>query len=325
MAGSVHKYKTKQDETRYFIMIETKDVYGKRKQRKKMGFITKRDAQKALIEAQNEINKGIYVEPSKMPYAEFMEQWFRTKKKGISIQTVKVYRMHLDTPFLGSILLSKLSTIDIDNFINEMFEKGLSPSTIKKSVNIIKNSLEHGIDIELIRKNVAKKATLPKENKIEMTVWNEEEINRFLKTAKEDRLYAFFFLALMTGMRKGEMLGLRWKDIDFENKKLTIYQILTQDSRIIIKGAKTKASNRSIQLSDSTIKVLKTHKALISEEKLLQGHSYQDQDLVFCTPIGTPIHSSNLRNRVFNPLIEKAKVPKIRIHDLRHHMPHSYY
>lgn len=137
-------------------------------------------------------------------------------------------------------------------------------------MNIIKNSLEHGINIELIKKNVAKKATLPKENKREINVWNEEEVNRFLKTAKEDRLYAFFFIALMTGMRKGELLALRWKDIDFENTRLSINQVLTQTKREIITGAKTKSSNRTIHLSDSTIKVLKSHKALTAKEKVIK-------------------------------------------------------
>lgn len=280
MAGSVHKYQLQNGQNRYYIMIETKDSSGKRKQKKKSGFKTKNDAQKALIEAQNEINKGIYVEPSKMPYTEFLKTWFRTKKKGLGIQTVEVYQMHLDRyiiPFLGNIQLSKLSTIDIDNFINDMLEKGLAPSTIKKSVNIIKNSLEHAIDLELIRKNVAKKATLSKEKKHEMNVWNEDEVNQFLKTAKGHRFYSFFYLALMTGMRKGELLGLRWKDIDFKNKKLTVNQVLTQKNKELIIGAKTKASHRTIDLSDSTIKVLKTHKAQNAQEKLQHGNSYQDR------------------------------------------------
>jgi integrase len=322
MAGSIHKYQTKAGKTKYMIMVEIgMDTKGKRKQKKISGFNTKKEAQIALVEAQSELNKGTYIEPKKMQYRAFVEEWFRTKQKSLGKQTIGVHKMYLDKyilPFLGNMSLAALKTIHINNFINDMHDKGYSPSTIKKAVNIIKNSLEYAIDIEILSKNVAKKATLPKEEKNEMQAWNEEEVNKFLKVAKNDRMYPLFYLALMSGLRQGELLGLRWKDIDLENHILTINQVLAHNGKDIIKGAKTKAGNRTINLSESTIQVLKAHRKTVLEEKLLNGKSYQDQDLVFCTQMGTPVHPSNLRNRVFNKLIEVAEVPKIRFHDLRH-------
>jgi integrase len=320
MAGSIHKYQTSKGETKWLYMLDI-GKEGKRKQKKKSGFKSEREAKKALRLAEAEVIQGTYIEPSKMTYGGFIDEWFRTKQKSLGKQTIEVHTMYLNKyiiPSLGNVPLSSLKTIHINNFINDMHEKNYSAATIKKAVNIIKNSLEYAIDIDLINKNVAKKATLPKEEKNEMQAWSEEEVNNFLKVAKNDSHYALFYLALMSGLRQGELLGLRWRDLDLENHFLTINQVLAHNGKDIIKGAKTKAGNRTINLSESTIQVLKTHRKLVLEEKLKNGKSYQDQDLVFCTALGTPIHPSNLRNRTFNKLIEAANVTKIRFHDLRH-------
>lgn len=320
MAGSIHKYETNKG-IRYMVMLETSNN-GKRKQKKKMGFKTKKEATAYMAEAQVDLNKGTYIEPSKVLYKDFMQKYFSIKKRSLGIQTIDVYQVHLKNyiiPSIGGIPLSNLKTDDIDKFISDMIDKGYAPATIKKAINIIKNSLEHAIDIELLNKNVAKKATLPQEIKTEMKIWNEAEVNKFLKVAKDSEYYCFFYIAIMTAMRKGEILGLRWKDIDFKKKQLTVKQVLSQDAKSFISGAKTKASNRTIDLSNSTLEVLKAQKAKIEQQKSILGNGYNsDHDLVIATQIGTPVDSSNLRKRIFSPLIEKADVPKIRIHDLRH-------
>jgi integrase len=320
MAGSIHKYQTTKGKTKWFYMLDI-NKEGKRKQKKKSGFKSERDARDALRLAEAEVIKGTYIEPSKMSYSAFVEEWFKTKKRKLGKQTIEVHKMYLDKyilPSLGEKTLAALKTSHIDDLIEKMHDKGYSPSTIKKAVNIIKNSLEYAVFHEVLIKNVAKKATLPKEEKNEMSVWNEEEVNRFLKAAKNDRLYPLFYLALMSGLRQGELLGLRWKDLDLENHFLTINQVLAHNGKDIIKGTKTKKSKRIVNLTESTVHVLKVHRKSVLEEKLLNGKSYQDQDLVFCTQMGTPVHPSNLRNRVFNKLIEAANVPKIRFHDMRH-------
>ncbi|MDA2267083.1 site-specific integrase [Bacillus cereus] len=113
------------------------------------------------------------------------------------------------------------------------------------------------------------------------------------------------------------MLGLRWKDIDLEKGHLNISQTLSHDGTTFLLGRKTKSSLRKILLSASTIAKLKKHRAAVLKEKLSQGEEYQDNDLVMCTPSGTPINPANVR-RSLNILIKKAAVPKIRFPDLRH-------
>lgn len=316
MKGSVKK----EGKSWYYVFSLDNDANGKRKQKKKRGFKTKKEAQKALAEAINDLNKGTYIEPSNTKYKNYLDQWFNTKQNTIGIQTAKVYKDYIKNriiPALGNFTLSKLSTIQIQSFINNMCEEGLSSSTVKKVYEIIRNSLEHAVDFELIPKNVASKVKLPKANKKEMNVWDEKEVNKFLKVAKADPAYIVFYLALTTGMRQGEILGLRWKDVDFEKGLINIKQTLSHDGKIFISGAKTKSSLRTINLPLSAIIVLKARKLTVSKEKLSLGPIYQDLDLVTCTQHGTPFNPANIR-RTFKRIIKFADVPEIRFHDLRH-------
>lgn len=205
----------------------------------------------------------------------------------------------------------------MQNYVNSLRDEGLKRGTIEKIIKLIRNSLEHAIDLELITKNVASKMKLPKGDKEELTVWDEQEVQLFLKATQDSRYSIVFHMALVTGMRQGELLGLRWKDVDLEQGHLTISQTLSHDGKTFLLGGKTKSSLRKILLPASTVAKLKKHRAVVLKEKLSQGEEYQDNDLVMCTPSGTPINPANVR-RSLNALIKKAAVPKIRFRDLRH-------
>ncbi|WP_144523126.1 site-specific integrase [Bacillus pumilus] len=134
----------------------------------------------------------------------------------------------------------------------------------------------------------------------------------------DNRLYCLFYIALHTSMRQGKLLGLRWKDIDFKHKRLSVKRVMSHDAREMYFGAKTEAGNRSIDLGDKALEVLNEHRAKLDKEKEKYADIYKDRDLVFCTPYGTPLNPSNIRNRIMNPTIEETGVTKIRFHDLRH-------
>ncbi|WP_280770078.1 tyrosine-type recombinase/integrase [Salipaludibacillus daqingensis] len=315
MTGSVKK-----EGNSWYYVFSLKDSNGKRKQKKKRGFKTKKAAQQALTESLNSYNKGSFIEPSNACYNDYLTEWFDTKKNTIGIQTAQVYEIYLNKrviPSLGDYKLSELSTMQIQSFINKLHEEGLSRSTIKKNYEIIRNSLEHAVDYDLLTKNVSLKVKLPRVTQKEMNVWNEKELTQFLEVAKEDQMNMVFFLALMTGMRQGEILGLRWKDIDLNKRLLSIKQTLTHDGKTFLTGAKTKSSLRTIYLSKITVKALQSHKAKISKQKESLEAIYTDYDLVVCSNHGTPLNPANVR-RSLNQLIVEAKVPKIRFHDLRH-------
>jgi len=312
MKGSVKKDK-RTGKYFYIVDIGIDPLTGRRKQKKKRGFITKKEAENALTKLLSEVHTGVYVEPSKLLYGEYLESWFNTKKYSIGIQTAKVPKGYLNTRIitsLGSIKLAKLTSLHMQNDVNSLRDEGLKRGTIEKIVKIIRNSLDHAIDLELITKNVAVKTKLPKVDKEELTVWNEYEVQLFLKAAQDSRYSIVFHMALVTGMRQGELLGLRWKDVDLEKGHLNISQTLSHDG-------KTKSSLRKILLPVSTVAKLNKHRAVVLKEKLSQGEENQGNDLVMCTPSGTPINTANVR-RSLNALIKKAAVPKIRFHDLRH-------
>ena len=124
-------------------------------------------------------------------------------------------------------------------------------------------------------------------------------------------------MAIVTGMWQSELLGLRWKDVDLEKGHLTISQTLSHDGNTFLLGGKTKSSLRKILLPTSIVAKLKKHRAIVLKENLSRGEEYQDNNLVMCTPSGTPINPANVR-RSLNALIKKATVPKICFHDLRH-------
>lgn len=324
--ASIHSYE-KQGKEHYYVMY---DIYvnGKRKQKKKKGFKKKKEAKEFKSKVENEINEGTYIDPAKIPFSELAEKWFNKKKIGLSKQTIKNYRINLDKyvlPFFGDAAISKITTEDIDNFIGDMLTRktkkgkiGYAPETIDKAFDVISGCFNYAIDHELIKKNPCEKATLPKMKKGETSVWTDDEAKTFLNSIKDNRLYCLFYIALHTGMRQGELLGLRWKDIDFKHKRLSIKQVMSHDAKEMYLGAKTEAGNRSIDLGDKALEILKEHRTKQEEEKEKYADIYKDQDLVFCTLYGTPMNPSNIRNRIMNPVIEEIGITKIRFHDLRH-------
>lgn len=185
MKGSVKKDK-KTGKYFYTVDIGIDPLTGKRKQKKKRGFTTKKEAENTLTKLLSEVHTGTYVEPSKLLYGEYLESWFNTKRHSVGIQTVKVLKGYLNSRIissLGNVKLAKLTSLHMQNYVNSLRDEGLKRGTIEKIIKVIRNSLEHAIDLELISKNVAAKTKLPKADKEELTVWNEHEVQLFLKAA----------------------------------------------------------------------------------------------------------------------------------------------
>ncbi len=153
-----------------------------------------------------------------------------------------------------------------------------------------------------------------------MDVWSLDQVNYFIAESKNikrlTRIYVACVMALLTGMRQGEIMGLRWRDIDFDRNVIYIKQTLTQAAEIKV-GAKNASSVRSIHIPEKLVSELKIHRKMILEERLYHGQDYEDNDLVICTRTGKPMIPRNLRKEFYN-LTEKLELPKIRFHDLRH-------
>lgn len=306
----------------YYVVTLGKKPNGKPNQIKKRGFKSQKEAQKALNEVIYEFQKGIYVQPSQMKYEELLDKWLENKKRTIQNSTFISYDVLVNThiiPALGTVPLSRIKPLTINEFYNNLYTKAkLSGTTVQKVHMIIKDSLKYAVRMELIAKNPADAIDRPKREYREVEVWTIEEVKKFLSISKNDPLYIAYHLALTTGMRQGEILGLRWKDIDFKKKLLMIRQTRKIDGELKA-GAKSKSGLRVIPITKETIDELKEHRKHQIQLKKEVGTMYQDFDLVVATMIGTPINPSNLR-RSFSRNISQAGIKKIRFHDLRHYV-----
>jgi len=316
MAGSVKK-----DGKSWYYVLEVGTINGKRKQKKKRGFATKKEAQSALIEAEHSLIKDGYKETTKLLYKDFLVEWLNNKKTVIRESTYSTYSWLINNfiiPEIGDNDITKVSPIQIQTLYSKLLNNGnLSTENISKIHSLINNSLDRAYRWGLIKKNSAELVEKPRIQKKEMKVWTIDEVKTFLEISKSSRYHIAFVLALTTGMRRGEILGLRWKDINFNSNVLSVVQTLSVDGKKILSTTKSKTSNRNITLPTETINLLRLHFALIQKEKEYAGILYNDNDLVVSTNIGTPCIPRNL-NRIFYSLLGQTKLTRIRFHDLRH-------
>lgn len=294
---------------------------GKYKKKLKRGFKTKKEAEKAMMEVQDAMNKGNYIEPSTVLYRDFIQSWINDKKTNVQKSTVETYTYLIERfvlPALGDIELSKITPRDIQSLYNDLKNNNkLGDENIRKVHTLINESLNKAFKWEMIIRNPAALVDPPKISRKEVEVWDEEEVQKFLAVAKDSRYYEAFLISLTTGMRQGEVLGLRMVDIDEKNLNFSIVQTLSHKGDEIKTGAKTQAGNRTISVDEQTMKQVLKLKERYEIEKEQAGPIYKDSGLVIRTSVGTPLSPRNLL-RTFYGLIEKAGVKKIRFHDLRH-------
>lgn len=254
-----------------------------------------------------------------------MEGWFLERESIIERTTFKnqlaFYRCYILSD-LGKYKLSDLSPIILQNFANELFKSGkLASGTIHKIFDVVKVSLNKAVKMKLIKENPCKFVDLPKIRRKEMQVWNLQQVNKFLNEINNirssDQFFTAYLLAITTGMRQGEILGLRWKDIDFEKKLIFVKQILTHDGKELKNGTKTMSGTRTISIPVNVCVHLIKAKEKVERNKRLLGGKYIDNDLVVCTKKGSVIQPSNLL-KTFKKDSVDIGLPVIRFHDLRH-------
>lgn len=326
MKGHVRKRGTKWC---FVLEVGQDSNTGKRKQKWFSGYTTKKEASKAMAEKITEINKGNFIEPSKTTIKEFFERWIEDyARNALKPTTFQTYTTYINThiiPSLGSIPLQKLQPTHLQRFYSEKLANGrlngsggLSPQTVRYLHAILREAMGHAVKWQFINRNVVELADPPAIRQREISTLEASEITQFLDAAKDDRYYIAFLIAITTGLRRGEVLGLRWKDIDFQTKTASICKNLVSiKGRPVLQEPKTKGSNRSVTLPSMTIDALKRHKQVQDEEKLSVGDHYNQHDLVICTSVGTLLSPRNLL-RSFQRILEGAGLPKIRLHDLRH-------
>ncbi|HET8908271.1 MAG TPA: tyrosine-type recombinase/integrase [Ktedonobacterales bacterium] len=230
-------------------------------------------------------------------------------------------RHHIN-PALGNVALSRLTALQIQNLYNQKLNAGLSSSSVQNIHTVLHSALKEAAQLGLVQRNVADMARKPARRRTKTATLSEEQVQIFLKAIKGNRLEALYILALSTGMREGELLGLSWSDVDLEHGALQVSLSLQESDgpvRRVLGEPKTSYSRRRISLSKAAIWALCRHRER-QEMARLRGREVADPkyDLVFPNLLGRPLHPSHLLRRQFRPLLQRAGLPPIRFHDLRH-------
>ncbi|MBI2304634.1 MAG: site-specific integrase [Chloroflexi bacterium] len=293
-----------------------KVVYGKSRQ----------GVGEALIAALRDVQLGILLPTAdaRQTLGQFLTHWLEeVVKPNLRPKTYVTYRdvCHLHIiPALGSRRLTKLSPQELITFYHAELEQGFSPRMVGHIHRVLHRSLEDAVRWQLIPRNVCGLVDSPRVSKVEMKALNAEEARRFLEAAQGEPMEALFVLALTTGMRQGELLGLKWADMDMIQGIIHVRRSL---ARITGKGfveqePKTAKGRRTISLTPMATQALQEYRRRQLEARLLAGGEWEDRNLVFCNALGRPMEVTNLIRRHFHPLLKKAGLPRVRFHDLRH-------
>ncbi|MGG4498447.1 tyrosine-type recombinase/integrase [Brevibacillus reuszeri] len=301
------------------------DENGKRKQKTLSGFNTKKEAQVACAELVNKVSRGEYIEQTNKTLREFMNEWMDLQiKQTVRISTYENYYRAINKrilPVLGHLKLKEITPAHIQRFYKELVEEGLTAEYIRYLHSLLKNALRFAVKWQLIAKNMVDLVDPPRINRKEKDTWTMEQSNRLLGEAKNSNpnYYILYFLAVYTGMRRGELLGLQWKDIDFNEGKISVSRtsVVVNGGNYLFHEPKTSSSNRLISIPEIVLNELRRHQLQQRKQKLYVGKAYEDWDLVAATELGKPIHPKSLTDH-FHRMIKKADIPKIRFHDLRH-------
>ena len=283
------------------------------------------EVRRKLTEAMANRDKGLVFDDENMTTGEYLDRWLSDCVRGSVRESTfdrdsYLVRVHIQ-PALGRMKLRKLSPIHVQGFYRDRLDSGLSASTVNKIHTVLHKALSQAVRWSVVPRNVTEAVKAPRPAPKEMHPLSPEEARRLLKVARGDRLEALFVLALTTGMRRGELLGLKWSDVNLKNATVSIRRTLTRidnGKRVALGEPKTRKSGRIICLTARAVDTLKAHRKRQIEEMMKFTGLWEDNGLVFTTETGTPINPSNLRQRSFAPLLKKAGLPQIRFHDLRH-------
>lgn len=327
--------KQNKDGTWYVRYEAGYDGEGKRIQKYKGGFKKKGDAEDFLTEVQNDINQGTYIDPDNIFVFEYMVQWLENRKDNLSPTTYDGYevniRCHIN-PIIGGIKLQDLRPPHIRSLYNKLKKarklkvrgkirefKPLSNKSILYVHRVLSKALEDAVDDELIKTNPTKKVKAPSPDKFKAGFLTIEQIRIMLDKFKGDDLYMPVYLAILLGLRRGEVLGLQWGDIDFDNNIIRIRNNYTMvdGKAMLLNDTKTDSSTRDIVVTDRIMSELKDHRLKQKKMRVMLGDKYHVSDFVCTWPDGAPFNPSHL-SRAFKDRMKKYGLPEIRFHDLRH-------
>jgi integrase len=292
---------------------------------------TAEEGDRMLTAAKRQRDLGMPYISERTTLAEFAEQWLAMRKPDLKESTYRRYenllRVHI-LPTLGRFPLTKITPAQIQRLyaarrgaeIKGKATQRVGPTTVLRAHTVLHAVLESARRFNLVAVNVCENVTPPRAARRTMQVLSREQVAAFLDAARGDRLEALYILDLTTGMRQGELLALRWRDVDLAAGTLritaTLYRRKAGD--FAFTAPKTCESDRTVLLAPVAVEALRSHRARQLEERLALGDAWQDLDLVFARQDGAPLDGQNVTRYEFRRLLAQVGLPRIRFHEMRH-------
>ncbi len=320
MAGQI----IKRGKNSWLVRIfEGRDAEGKRRYLNKTIRGKKNSAEKYLRKTLLDMDRGMFVEPSPLTLDEYIKKWLESAARPrVQVRTADGYEALLRRyirPVLGKRQIDKLQPLDIQNVYGQMIARGLSARVVRHTHSALHNALKQAVKWRLIAQNPSDLVELPKVPYREQRVLSPEEAAQFLRVARLKPHGLIFEFALLTGMRPEEYLALQWSDLDFKRNTVQVRRaIVWHKGGWSFQETKTSRSRRTIHLLAPMMRRLKAHRRKQGERRLKLGSDWEAHDLIFCGEVGNPLTIPNLTYRYFRPILEEAKLPRIRLYDLRH-------
>lgn len=284
---------------------------------------TEKEAERARRKMLNELEQGTLATGPQQLLKVYLAQWIeQAHKSSIRASSYNMYRIaiykHIN-PSLGHIMLQRLTPQQVQAFYTAKLDEGLSAKRVRGLHSVLHVALDNAVKWGLVGKNVCDLVSPPVPQRPEIQPLTLEQAQTLLQVAQTHQLKALITVAVTTGMRRGELLGLHWQDVDFQSGTLVVRRSVGRYGKlgVIVSEPKTPRSRRKIVLPAFVLDVLREHQAKRQELRENAGEQWREMDIVFCNLYGGYIEASNLQNR-FKHLLNAACLPDIRFHDLRH-------
>ncbi|HEY8597481.1 MAG TPA: tyrosine-type recombinase/integrase [Thermomicrobiales bacterium] len=287
-------------------------------QRRTFSGKTKTEVREKIRSAVSQAERGVLPPKEKLTVAVFLARWLEDVVEGeVGQRTAETYAYHVRchiVPHLGASKLHTLRTVDVQRLYRTLSNSGLAPKTVKNVHGVLRKALNQALKWQLVPLNVALAATPPRAERREYTTYSATQIRQLWSSVAGTRWEAFLILAIKTGLRQGELLGLKWADLDLDAGGLQLRRQLQRDKTF--QPTKGRRSRR-LDLGTMEIVALREHRARQEDRRHGWGDEWAGEDLVFCTDKGRPLGWRDVA-RDFKILLNKAGLPEIRFHDMRH-------
>jgi integrase len=311
------------------IILDTRDPATGNRRRKWHSFRgTKRQAQVESARLISELQRGTYVEPNKTTVAQYLEQWLAHIKSQVSPKTHERYEQVCRknvVPLLGAVLLSKLRPVQISEAYTKALTSGrrngrggLSARTVHHMHVILKGALAQAVKWELLVRNPSDAVDPPQAARATMQVYDLAQTVELIEAVRGNRLFIAVLLAVLCGLRRGEITALRWRNVDLAQGQLSVVESAEQTKAGVRYKAPKSGQGRTVALSGTAVAELKAHRLAQAQELLMVGKRLSDDDFVVAQPDGSPLRPHSLGQQWTRFLADHPALPRIRYHDLRH-------